>query len=285
MTLLSHPWPARHLPTDGDQQRFAAALEGLCPVPRETLLRALAQVDPQTVSSWLEMGTLREWVKQGLHILAEKGERGELLATSLFTATPTLLPTLTAGEIGEWVRLGLDIEAADRPGVFSVLPDSFAALPESERLSLYRLARAAAYRSAQLAQTFPAGVARLFRTLTRAYDEVGEEGVKAWIVAGEEIARRNPQAGEAFFALESRTSLLTLRHTSPAVSLSDVQGLLLKYLHMLCGAAVSLTETDSLSFPPPLAEADGDTLPRPARVRHLRPFPASSLALFARCCA
>ena len=151
MTLLSHPWPARYLPTDGDQQRLAAALEGLCPVPRETLLRALAQVDPQTVSSWLEMGTLREWVKQGLHILAEKGERGDLLATSLFTATPTLLPTLTAGEIGEWVRLGLDIEAADRPGVFSVLPDSFAALAESERLSLYRLARAAAYRSPQAA--------------------------------------------------------------------------------------------------------------------------------------
>ena len=75
MTLLSHPWPARHLPTDGDQQRLAAALEGLYPAPRETLLRALSQVDPQTIGSWLETGTLREWVKQGLHILAEKGER------------------------------------------------------------------------------------------------------------------------------------------------------------------------------------------------------------------
>src|SRR5437867_10695807 len=338
MTLLSHPWPACYLPTDGDQQRFAAALEGLYPAPRETLLRALSQVDPQTIGSWLETGTLREWVKQGLHILAEKGERAELLATSFFAATQTILPVLTQGEIGEWVRLGLDIEAADRPGVFSVLPDGFAALPESERLSLYRLARASAYRSpqvaaalyrslprslqtlsaplrrllvrclqaaaafdpdplpallpllgptlrslpsesqaplleriAQLAQTFPAGVARLFRALTRAYDGVGEEGVKTWIVAGEEIARRNPQAGEAFFALESRTSLLTLRHASPAVSLSDVQGLLLKYLHMLCGAAVSLTETDSLSFPPPLAEAGGDILPLPDQVEM---FPA-----------
>src|SRR5436309_1118137 len=98
MTLLSHPWPARHLPTDGDQQRLAAALEGLYPAPRETLLRALSQVDPQTIGSWLETGTLREWVKQGLHILAEKGERGDLLATSLFTATPTLLLVITQGE-------------------------------------------------------------------------------------------------------------------------------------------------------------------------------------------
>jgi len=142
---------SRHLPTDGDQQRFAAALEGLYPAPRETLLRALSQVDPQTIGSWLETGTLREWVKQGLHILAEKGERAELLATSFFAATSTILPVITQSEIGEWVRLGLDIEAADRPGVFSVLPDGFAALQESERLSLYRLARGAAYRSTQAA--------------------------------------------------------------------------------------------------------------------------------------
>jgi len=121
-------------------------------------------------------------------------------------------------------------------------------------------------RIAQLAQTFPAGVARLFRALTRAYDEVGEEGVKAWIAAGEDLARRNPQAGEAFFALESRTSLLTLRHASPAVSLSDVQGLLLKYLHMLSGVAISLKESPSLSFPPPLAEGADAAFPLPAAV-------------------
>src|SRR5436190_5271539 len=166
MTLLSHPWPACYLPTDGDQQRFAAALEGLYPAPRETLLRALSQVDPQTIGSWLETGTLREWVKQGLHILAEKGERAELLATSFFTATSTILPVLTQGEIGEWVRLGLDIEAADRPGVFSVLPDGFAALQESERLSLYRLARAAAYRSPQAAAALYRSLPRSLQTLS-----------------------------------------------------------------------------------------------------------------------
>ncbi|MBI3303665.1 MAG: hypothetical protein HYZ72_16495, partial [Deltaproteobacteria bacterium] len=330
MTLVHDPGFGTHFLKDADRQRLAAALDGLHAAQREVLLSALSQVDPPTVSARLATGALREWVKQGLRILAEKGEH---LTAAFFAATPTFLPVLTLGEIGEWVRLGLDIEAADRPGVFSVLPDAFADLEEAERLSFYRLVRTAAYRSpqaaaalyrslpgsfqifpsslrglllrclqaaatfdpeplpallpllgptlrallpesrvplleriAQLAQTFPAGVARLFRALTRAYDEVGEEGVKAWIIAGEEIARRNPRAGEAFFALESRTSLLTLRHVSPAVSLSDVQGLLLKYLHMLCGAAVGVKETEFLSFPPPLAEGAEDALPLPASV-------------------
>ncbi|MGH8010523.1 MAG: hypothetical protein ACREQ3_26310, partial [Candidatus Binatia bacterium] len=233
--------------------------------------------------------------------------------------------------IGEWVRVALDLEVAEGAESFSVLPAGFADLEITERLSCYRISRAAAYRSpqiaaalyrslprnlqalpptlrglllrclqttvafdpqplpavlpliaptlrilppesqvplleriAQLAQTFPAGVARLFRTLPRAYEEVGAEGVKTWIAAGEEIARRSPQAGEAFFALDSRTSVLMLRHASPTVSLSDVQGLLHKYIHMLCGLTISMQEASFLSFPPPLAEGVGDVLSAPA---------------------
>lgn len=333
MTVVYDPGFGTDFLRDMDRQRLTAALDDLHATHREPLLSALSQVDSQTVGKWLATGALLEWVTQGLRILTAKGERREQLAAAFFAGTPTTLPLLTYGEIGEWVRLGLDIEAVDRPGVFSVLPEGFADLEESERLSFYRLVRTAAYRSpqvaaalyrslprsvqalpaalrgllvrclqaaatfdpeplpalvpllgptlhtlppesrlplleriAQLALTFPAGVARLFRALVRAYDEVGAEGVVAWIAAGEEIARRNSRAGEAFFALESRTSLLTLRHASPAVSLSEVQGLLLKYLHMLCGAAVGLKETDSLSFPPPLAHGVGDALPLPAAV-------------------
>jgi hypothetical protein len=121
-------------------------------------------------------------------------------------------------------------------------------------------------RIAQLAQTFPAGIARLFRSLSRAYDEVGEEGVKAWIAAGETIAQKNPQAGEAFFALESRTSLLLLHGASPAVHLHDIQGVLLKYIHMLCGDAMGIAEAPYLSLLPSLAEESGEAVPLPACV-------------------
>jgi nitric oxide reductase NorD protein len=118
-------------------------------------------------------------------------------------------------------------------------------------------------RIASLAQAFPAVVVPLFRSLGRVYDEVGEERALEWIATGEEIARRGPDAGAAFFALKSRTSLLTLRGVLPHVYLSDVQGVLLKYLHMLSGAAIGLSETEHLSFPPPLASGEGEVAPLP----------------------
>jgi len=320
-----------------DQQQLAIALEGLSDRQQTTLRQALLPVDPVLIDTWLKTSALREWVQQGSRLLAHQGAQREQFLLALCSATPTILPALTPGEIGEWIKMGLDIADADQAGFFSRLPDDFAGLGASERQSLYRLVRGAAYRSPQaaaalyralprslrpippplrealvrclqaaatfdpeplpavlpflgptlrglpaessallleqisrLSRTFPAGVARLFRVLARAYEEVGEEGVRAWIAAGEEIARRNPQAGEAFFALESRTSLLVLRRSSPAISLPDVQGLLLRYMHMLCGSAVSIHETDRLSFPPPLAEGTETGLPLPA---HIEVFP------------
>lgn len=118
-------------------------------------------------------------------------------------------------------------------------------------------------RIASLAQAFPGVIVPLFRSLGRVYDEVGEERALQWIATGEEIARRGPDAGAAFFALKSRTSLLTLRGVLPHVYLSDVQGVLLKYLHMLSGAAIGLSETEHLSFPPPLASGKGEVAPLP----------------------
>jgi Mg-chelatase subunit ChlD len=118
-------------------------------------------------------------------------------------------------------------------------------------------------RTALLSQSFPAAVVPLFRSLGRVYDEVGEERTLAWIATGEEIARRGPEAGAAFFALKSRTSILTLRGAFPHVYLSDVQGVLLKFLHMLSGEAIGLIETERFSFPPPLAEGESEVVPLP----------------------
>lgn len=129
-------------------------------------------------------------------------------------------------------------------------------LPTESRTVLLR-------RIALLSQSFPAAVVPLFRSLGRVYDEVGEERTLAWIATGEEIARRGPEAGAAFFALKSRTSILTLRGAFPHVYLSDVQGILLKFLHMLSGEAIGLSETDEFSFPPPLAEGEGEIIPLP----------------------
>ena len=121
-------------------------------------------------------------------------------------------------------------------------------------------------RIAQLAQVFPAGLLELFRTLRQVYDEVGIERTLKWIAVGEEIASRNPQAGEAFFALKSRTSLLALHGASPAAVLTDIQGILVKFLHMLSGTASALAEANGLSLPPPLAEEKGELVPLPSSI-------------------
>ena len=54
---------------------------------------------------------------------------------------------------------------------------------------------------------------------------------------GLQIAAENADAGTAYFALESRTSVKVLHASSTAAVLSDVQGLLRKYVQMLSGAA------------------------------------------------
>jgi nitric oxide reductase NorD protein len=143
------------------------------------------------------------------------------------------------------------------PGVISLLGPVLRRLPFASRASVLE-------RVAQLSYSFPAGVVPLLRSLGQVYDEAGEERTHAWIAAGEHVARRNPEAGIAFFTLTSRTSLLTLRGASPAVYLSDIQGVLLKYLHMLSGSAIGLSETETLSFPPPLAGGEGELIFLPA---------------------
>ncbi len=183
-------------------------------------------------------------------------------ATALYRFLPhglQLLAHTARGPLLRCLQAAATFDPEPLPTALQLFIPTLRSLPAATQTSLLD-------RIAQFSLTFPAGVARLFRSLARAYEEVGEEGVKAWISAGESIAEKNPQAGEAFFSLESRTSLLLLRGTSPAVHLQDVQGILLKYLHMLCGDAMSIAGEPYLSFPPPLAELNSEALPLPTTV-------------------
>ncbi len=142
------------------------------------------------------------------------------------------------------------------PGVLPLIGPTLRMLPPESCVNVLE-------RVAQLSQVFPAGIVPLFRTLGRVFDEGGEKRTLEWIAIGESVGCRNSEAGTAFFALRSRTSLLALRGVSPAVYLSDVQGLLLKFLHMLSGVTVALTEVDTVSFPPPLALEHEILMPLP----------------------
>ena len=119
-----------------------------------------------------------------------------------------------------------------------------------------------------LAQAFPTGVPSLLRALPRVWEETDEHGLTNWLSKGLEIARDNPSAGVAFFALESRTSEKVLHQSSPGVDLDEVQELLRKYIHMLSGATVGIRHQEGFSYPPPLEDFPtySDELPLPARV-------------------
>ena len=110
----------------------------------------------------------------------------------------------------------------------------------------------------RVAQRFPQGAVALLRSLPKAYEDTRHAGVETWIRRGIEIAAGNADAGLAYFALESRTSVQVLLASSTAATLADVQGLLRKYVHMLSGMGTSIRPSDPFSLRPPLEEFPGE---------------------------
>ena len=130
-----------------------------------------------------------------------------------------------------------------------------------------------------LAQDFAPGIPPVIRTLPRALEEAGEQRLLEWIAMGWSIGRARPEAGVAFFALESRTSLRVLRHDDTGVDLDEVQEVLRKYIQMLSGWAAGIERQEFFSYPPaleavswgtgppgPSGPLPGDAIPLPARI-------------------
>ena len=119
-----------------------------------------------------------------------------------------------------------------------------------------------------LAEDFAPGIPPAIRTLPRAFEEAGEQQLLEWIAKGRAIGQNSTQAGVAYFALESRTSLRVLRHDATGVDLEEVQEVLRKYIQMLSGLAAGIERQEFFSYPPALEEfpVPGDAIPLPARI-------------------
>ncbi len=119
-----------------------------------------------------------------------------------------------------------------------------------------------------LAQDFSLGIPPAMRTLPRVFEEAGEQRLLEWTAMGRSIGRACPEAGVAFFALESRTSLRVLRHDDTGVDLDEVQEVLRKYIQMLSGRVAGIERQEFFSYPPSLEEfpLPGDAIPLPARI-------------------
>ena len=276
---------------------------------------ALSVLSPEEMREWAVLGVLVQdsGSKEETRPPTRRADAGHV--SSLWTFY-TALPEGFA-ELAEKIRLQLLVDcqaaASHSPtaaaAVFVRLPAVLAGLPPSLRtfllailspvmrsdpealLSLFPLMapclnaieseQRPALREAliALAQDFVPGISPAIRTLPRAFEEAGEQRLLEWIAMGRSIGRVRPEAGVAFFALESRTSLRVLRHDDTGVDLDEVQEVLRKYIQMLSGWAAGIERQEFFSYPPaleavswgtgppgPSGPLPGDAIPLPARI-------------------
>ena len=110
----------------------------------------------------------------------------------------------------------------------------------------------------RVASVCPEAVVAALRSLPRVYEEAEIPAVREWFDSGVRLARDHREAGLAYFALESRTSLKVLHAASTAATLEEVQGLLRKYVNMLSGVPASIRAHEGLGLRPLLEEFPGE---------------------------
>jgi hypothetical protein len=233
---------------------------------------ALAVLTTDDYASWAQLGAALQSV---------------LREQQFFGSLPTGLAALKPAERALLFATALAAAAVNAPAaakLFAELPAALRRLHGPTRLKVLQVLQLAvaevssavaevapvvgalvhdipsAHRSAALdlavhvAGIFARGSVALLRSLPVAYEEARHDGVCHWAERGLQIAADNPEAGSAYFALESRTSIKVLQASSTAVPLSDVQGLLRKYTQMLSGQPASIRGSDLFQLRSPLEE-------------------------------
>ncbi|MEB2283490.1 MAG: hypothetical protein B6D46_06950 [Polyangiaceae bacterium UTPRO1] len=200
-------------------------------------------------------------VPPALHELAEE-ERGGVLELAVLAAehAPALgvesyfsLPAalVVAPEARAALLAGLRPVARDAAATLAdLLPVLRAILthtPPTVRARLIALA-------GRVAAVFPRGAVPYYRMLPRLLERTGVGGIERWVETGLEHALAHPDAGAAYFGLDSRTSRAVLAAESTAVELAEVRGLLKRYLQMLTGRSWQVAAGADVGYRPPFAE-------------------------------
>ena len=185
-------------------------------------------------------------------------------AEKIFNQLPPVLATLPATLEDFLFTILAPVIRSDPealPPLFALMGPCLSAL-EAEQREALRAALIA------LADDFTLGIPPAIRTLPRAFEEAGEQRLLEWIAKGSAIGRESPDAGVAYFALESRTGLRVLRHDATGIDLEEIQEILRKYIQMLSGLAAGIERQEFFSYPPALEEfpVPGDAIPLPARI-------------------
>ena len=232
---------------------------------------------PTEVTGW-SVDERRTWLDAAL-ALAGRAQRP---AAALYVQVPSTVDPLPSGQRAP--LLACSCAAATHaaiPEVDAMLPLLAAfvtAVPPDRRDAALAIA-------ARVADAFPVGVPGVLRNLGRVFEEATPDRVEAWAIRGLALASENPEAGHAYFALESRTSLQVLRETPTAATLDDVQGVLRKLIHMLSGEPATPRPVAAFQLRPPLEESeDGAAVALPAVVDLLPTYEENARLLQVQAC-
>ena len=116
------------------------------------------------------------------------------------------------------------------------------------------------------ARALPAILPAFLRTMGRALEQGGREGVEAWVRVGLEIGQDNPSAASAHFRLETRTAHKVLSEHTAAVTYDEVEGLIQRYLKMMARRSLRTASGPGMWLRPPLATAEEAIVRLPERV-------------------
>jgi hypothetical protein len=222
-------------------QAFLAALPGAVAIldagelgPWGRIARALrAGLDeglyfralPRTVATW-SADERRAW----LGAVETLARRHVPTAVALYRDFPATLDVLAPDVRAALVGVLADTVAGGLPAdVANVLPVAAAlvvGVPAAARPLALELAQ-------RVGAAFPPGIGPLLRALPKLFEDGAHERFEPWVAHGLGIAEENADAGRAYFALESRTSVAVLRASPVSVALEEAQGVLRKLVQML----------------------------------------------------
>ncbi|HYB98289.1 MAG TPA: VWA domain-containing protein [Candidatus Limnocylindrales bacterium] len=197
---------------------------------------------------------------QVLALCAAAGADNPRRAMRLLETLPAAmsrLPEQVARPLLDAIILAATCE--DLPDAVPLLPGVLHALTPGQLAVVLELART-------VAQEAPALLPSYLRTVDRAIEAGGQQGVELWVWHGLELARTHVAAAAAHFRLESRTShKLLVQHTS-AVTFAEVEGMLRRYLTMMSRRSFQLTGAPGLWMRPPLAAPEDVSVRLPERI-------------------
>ncbi|MCX8071888.1 MAG: VWA domain-containing protein [Candidatus Binatia bacterium] len=235
----------------------------------ESLPRVLGKLDPAALGSWCALGAQ-----------VHRPEKGR----SFFAALPPAVLQWSAAEQEGFFRALLDVAAEEERVwvLYSEIPRALGSLtPQLRRAVLQVFARSAGAgaerwkelapvvgalfaplsprqrRSAlaaldEVSALVPAAAPELLRRLPQIYERANEEQVAKWVRCGLELYGSDPQRAQAYFGLDTRTSVDILGASPTAAVFHEGQHWLRKLAHMLSAMPLTLRAQSQWTLRPAL---------------------------------